>query len=192
MTNLPLRQWKPQLDLVIVARGACSMLLGAAVFTIGIRAEAQRPVAVGISAGAAIPIADLGESHSTGFTVVAHLGMNIPRVPLGIRLEGFWNTSAARAEGIVVDNGDMRIAGGNVNVVYDFGGARIRPYVIGGVGAYNAKYVGATSVDFGINAGVGSRIRLVGLNTFAEARFHRISDDDRQFRFVPVTLGVEF
>ncbi len=154
-------------------------------------AEAQRPFTVGLSAGAAIPLSDLSDSHKVGYNAAAHLGINMPASAVGFRLEGFYNKFAGKDEGVST-NEDVRIAGGNVNITYAFGGVGMRPYVIGGVGSYNVKADGGASrTDFGINAGVGAKFQLSGLGTFVEARLHTISGDP-QLQFVPITFGIEF
>ncbi len=168
-----------------------AFVVGAALVAGASTAEAQRPFTVGLSAGAAIPLSDLSDSHKVGYNAAAHLGINMPASPVGFRLEGFYNKFAGQDEGVFT-NEDVRIAGGNVNITYAFGGLGLRPYVIGGVGSYNIKADGGESrTDFGINAGVGAKFQLSGLGTFVEARLHTVSGDP-QLQFVPITFGIEF
>jgi len=168
-----------------------AFVVGAALVAGASTAEAQRPFTVGLSAGASIPLSDLSDSHKVGYNAAAHLGINMPMSPVGFRLEGFYNKFAGQDEGVFT-NPDRRIAGGNVNITYAFGGMGMRPYVIGGVGSYNVKDDGGASrTDFGINAGVGAKFQLSGLGTFVEARLHTISGDP-QLQFVPITFGIEF
>ena len=168
-----------------------AFVVGAALVAGASTAEAQRPFTVGLSAGAAIPLSDLSDSHKVGYNAAAHLGITMPASPVGFRLEGFYNKFAGQDEGIFT-NEDLRIAGGNVNITYAFGGLGLRPYVIGGVGSYNVKADGGDSrTDFGINAGLGAKFQLSGLGTFVEARLHSISGDD-QIQFIPITFGIEF
>lgn len=163
-------------------------VVGAALTTAASTAEAQRPFSIGLSAGAAIPLSDLSDSHKVGYNAAAHLGINMPASPIGFRLEGFYNSF----QGDFM-NEEARIAGGNVNITYAFGGTGMRPYVIGGVGSYNVKRndIPPSRTDFGINAGVGAKFQLSGLGTFVEARLHTISGDD-QLQYVPITFGIEF
>jgi opacity protein-like surface antigen len=168
-----------------------AFVVGAAVLAGASSAEAQRPVTIGLSAGASIPLSDLSDTHKVGYNAAAHLGINMPLSPVGFRFEGFYNNFAGQDEG-VLPNRDKRIAGGNVNITYAFGGVGMRPYVIGGVGSYNVKEEGLESrTDFGINAGFGAKFQLSGLGTFVEARLHTISGDP-QLQFVPITFGIEF
>lgn len=166
-----------------------AFIVGAALVAGASTAEAQRPFTVGLSAGASIPLSDLSDSHKVGYNAAAHLGINMPMSPVGFRLEGFYNKFAVQEELL---DADLRIAGGNVNITYAFGGMGLRPYLIGGVGSYNVKPDGGESrTDFGINAGVGAKFQLSGLGTFVEARLHTISGDP-QLQFVPITFGIEF
>ena len=168
-----------------------AFVLGAALVVGASTAEAQRPFTVGLSGGAAIPLSDLSDSHKVGYNAAAHLGINMPASPIGFRLEGFYNKFAGQ-DLTVGSEPDLRIAGGNVNITYAFGGTGMRPYVIGGVGSYNIKpEVGASAAEFGINAGLGAKFQLSGLGTFVEARLHTVSGDD-QIQFVPITFGIEF
>lgn len=167
------------------------LAVGAAMMAAASTAEAQRPLTIGLSGGAAIPLSDLSDSHKVGYNAAAHLGINMPASPVGFRLEGFYNKFAGQDEG-VFRNEDIRVAGGNVNVLYNFGGVGLRPYVIGGVGSYNVKADGGqSSTDFGINAGVGAKFQLAGFGTFVEARLHTISGDP-ELQYVPITFGIEF
>ncbi|MEX1186294.1 MAG: outer membrane beta-barrel protein [Gemmatimonadaceae bacterium] len=168
-----------------------AFVVGAALVVGASSAEAQRPFTIGLSAGASLPLSDLSDSHKVGYNAAAHLGINMPMSPVGFRLEGFYNKFAGQdlTGGSIPD---LRVAGGNVNITYAFGGVGMRPYVIGGVGSYNVKADGGESrTDFGINAGVGAKFQLSGLGTFVEARLHTISGDP-QLQFVPITFGIEF
>ena len=168
-----------------------AFVLGVALVASASTAEAQRPFTVGLSGGASIPLSDLSDTHKVGYNAAAHLGINMPASAVGFRLEGFYNKFAGQDEGVFT-NEDVRIAGGNVNITYAFGGTGMLPYVIGGVGSDNIKPYGGTSrTEFGINAGVGAKFQLSGLGTFVEARLHTISGDP-QLQFVPITFGIEF
>ena len=153
-------------------------------------AQAQKPVSIGVSGGIAVPLSDLGDTHDMGYNGAAHLSFAMPASPLSFRAEGFYNNFSGKDGTIPVP--DMKIVGGAVNILYNFGGVGIRPYVIGGVGSYNVKLDGGnSSTELGINAGFGAKFMLGTLATFAEARLHTVSGDD-QLQFIPVTFGIEF
>jgi hypothetical protein len=157
---------------------------------VGPTAEAQRAIGVGVAGGVSVPVSALRESHKTGYNAEAHVGVDIPLLPVAFRLEGFYNRLEPTAIGII-GGGDIRIVGGSANLLYCFTFMGIRPYAIGGVGIYQVKYVAGSPVDIGYNGGLGAEFQFSGLRPFIEARLHTISDE-RRFRFVPVTLGLDF
>lgn len=184
---------EPGPDLLTARYVRAGFIIGAAFLAAAMESEAQKPLSFGISAGAALPVSDLSESHAIGFNAGAHVSFNVPVLPVAVRLEGSYSTFPARAEDIVgLRDGGIRIAGAAGNVVYSFGGLGMRPYIIAGAGVYNSSYIRGSTTDIAFSGGLGSRFTLGGFDSFAEARLHRISDDDRNFRFMPVTFGVDF
>jgi len=150
-------------------------------------AAAQNPMTIGISGGVSLPLSDLSDTHETGWNVTGGIGFGMPASNLGFRFEGFYNSFNAET-----GSGDLRIAGGAVNALYNLSTGGIRLYVINGVGAYNQRVTGsASSTDFGINAGAGIKFALGALNTYVEARLHSVSGDPQR-QFVPIVFGVEF
>jgi hypothetical protein len=70
----------------------------------------------------------------------------------------------------------------------------VRPYAIGGIGAYKfgASNGGSGDTNFGFNLGGGITIPLSGFNTFIEARYTRVSGDGGSTSYVPITFGIMF
>ena len=155
-------------------------------------AQSTKPISLGISAGAAIPVSDLGDDFNTGWNATVSLGLNSVGTPLGIRFDGMYNGLSPK-DG--VDLPDIKIAGANANLVYALPGTGIRPYLIGGAGAYGLK-VDAPNRDwdtkFGLNGGIGASFPLSGFNTFVEARLHHVFTDNTATQFIPVTFGNSF
>lgn len=151
-------------------------------------AQAQGPLRVGVAAGVSVPISDLGDTHETGWNATGLVNYQFPASNAGVRFEAFYNGFSGKGS---VPN--LRIAGGGVNLFYNLGGIGVRPYVIGGVGAYNKKLTGFDGeTDIGFNAGLGAKLPLGTLNTFLEARLHSVSGDPEQWQFIPITFGIEF
>lgn len=172
----------------MLKRIVSGIALGAALMLSTEVAQAQRPITLGISGGLALPTSDMADTHEMGWNLAAALNYNIPMSNLGFRFEGFWNQFSGEGS-----NPDLRIVGGTVNAFYHLGGIGIRPYVIGGVGSYNAKLEGFESTtDLGINAGAGLKFALAGMNAFTEARVHAVDTDGGDYQFVPIVFGVEF
>lgn len=164
-----------------------------ALFASTTSAQSSRPVTLGISAGASIPIGDFGDVYNTGFNGTASLGFNSVGTPLGLRIDGMYNKFGGRDD-LIVPRPDYTIFGANANLVYSLPGQGIRPYLIGGGGIYGQKpdVNGAETIsDFGVNGGIGAAFPLSGFNTFIEARLHHIFSDVST-QFIPVTFGISF
>ncbi|HZK79227.1 MAG TPA: outer membrane beta-barrel protein [Gemmatimonadaceae bacterium] len=155
-------------------------------------AQSTKPVSLGISAGAAIPVSDLGNDYSTGWNGTVSLGFNSYGSPLGFRVDGMYNSMSAQ-DGVNLP--DIKISSANANLVYALPGTGIRPYLIGGAGVYGLKrdFAGAsTNTKLGLNGGVGASFPLSGFNTFVEARLHHVFSDNVATQFIPVTFGISF
>jgi hypothetical protein len=157
-------------------------------------ASAQaRPVSLGVTGGASVPTGDRGDGLQTGFNVGGLLEVAPAVSPVGLRLEGGYH----RFDYSGGVNGNDRLITGIANGVVKFPGSVARPYLIGGVGAYNlGGETNGTSRDsetnIGLNGGVGIDIPLSGIATFVEARYHTVFRDDRNFTMLPISVGIRF
>lgn len=156
------------------------------------QAQSTKPVSLGISAGVAIPISDLGNDYSTGWNGTVSLGFNSYGSPVGFRVDGMYNSMSPQSG---VNLPDVKISSANANIVYALPGTGIRPYLIGGAGIYGMKrdFSGAsTTTKLGLNGGIGAAFPLSGFNTFVEARLHHVFSDNVATQFIPVTFGISF
>jgi hypothetical protein len=149
-------------------------------------------VAVNVALGAALPMGDAADGYEMGYNVSAGVGIKPPLAPLGVRVEGMFNSFGAKG----TSNVSTRVMGVTANGTFTL---VPQAYLIFGVGMYNSKLTnlpaGVTSdasTDFGFNGGVGVNIPLTGFGTYVEARFHHISGDGGNFQFVPLTFGIKF
>lgn len=172
-----------------------------------------KPISIGISGGAAIPMGDLSSGSSSGYTgantgynVTGSLAVAVPVVPFGLRADvaynsfGTKNVSFPANLGNTAYNADARVLGVTANLVLSVPLPEpvVHPYLIGGAGVYNVRLApfgsGASSSqsNFGFNLGAGVTIPLTGFNTFIEARYHRVSQNNGSLAFIPITIGVMF
>ena len=151
-----------------------------------------KPVQVGVAVGGAFPQSDFGNSFNTGFNITGMLGINVPLLPVGFRIDAAYNQFGAKGISTV----NAKIAGVSGNVLFGIPGAVIvSPYLIGGVGYYRVSSSATGSVasnDFGFNVGAGVKVPLLVFSTFIEARYTRVSETGGSTSFVPVTVGVMF
>ena len=146
---------------------------------------------IGAAAGVAIPTGDLGNTTNTGYNVTLAVGFRPTYVPLGVRLEAAYNQFGFQGGG-----GNVNIPAFTGNLVYSFPSTSFTPYAIGGAGLYrtNVDVSGGGSAGenhFGFNVGGGVKIPLsTSFETYAEARWNRVTMNGGSFSFVPITVGI--
>jgi hypothetical protein len=148
-----------------------------------------------VAAGAALPMGDASDALEMGYNATVGLGIKPPIAPLGVRIEGMFNSFAYKDNLFNLDA--QRIIAGTANVTLS-GPALPMAYLIGGVGMYNSSVSVSTgtapdgSTDFGFNLGAGLNFPLTGFSTFLEARYHHIPVDGGSMKFLPITFGIKF
>ena len=174
------------------------ILITAALFPIS-ALVAQRPVAIGVAGGVSAPQGRLGDGSDIGWHALATLSLSSVMLPIGIRLDAAYNRfSFSQDAGDVVRDGYQGVGSLTANLSYrlPMWNSPLSPYLIGGMGAYRSRCsdapicVGDTS--FGWNAGLGTKLYVLGFRSFLEARYHRTERLGTDVHFIPVTFGIVF
>jgi hypothetical protein len=161
----------------------------------------QKTFALGVGGGAAIPVGKLSNTQDTGYNGIIALAMGVAELPIGIRLDGIYNTLLNNKQltpGGGKFSSDLRVMGVLANLIFAFSGTNAKPYVIVGGGLYNTKpdTTAAKSENyFGVNAGLGATFGIGPFATFVESRYHSISRKAAKggvMQFVPITVGLMF
>ncbi len=160
-------------------------------------AQAQAGLSLGLGAGAVVPTGSMADAYSLGWTGQASLRVKPAVSPVGFQLDGFYSRL-----GFESGDGHSRMLGGTANAVFAFPSAAVaRPYLIGGVGLYNAKTASFDSeTKFGANAGAGFDLKLGSAALYAEGRFHAIfkgavdaqTFDETTAYMIPLTVGLRW
>jgi hypothetical protein len=173
--------------------GALTIVVGAATSS-----RAQSIYTIGANAGLVVPVSDLGNVTSSGYTIAATLGMHAPLTPISFRAEGSFTELPFKD---TFGNGDKhRIYGFALDAAYNLGTASATGglYLTGGLGYFGSKdtnisFFGDTQTtwDIGVNAGLGYYLPLSGFTVYFEGRYRNIFSDTHQVMF-PITVGVAF
>ncbi|MDP9201782.1 MAG: porin family protein [Gemmatimonadota bacterium] len=148
----------------------------------------SNPFQIGAAAGIAFPSGDLGNAVNTGYNVTLAVGYKPMLTPIGVRVEAAYNEFGGQAGG-----GNINIPAFTGNLVYALPGVSFSPYVIGGAGLYtpNIDVNGGRENRFGFNIGGGIKIPLSSsFETFVEARYNRVTVDNGNLSFIPITVGI--
>lgn len=169
----------------------------AAAALLSLAAAAPTQAQLSIAGGPTFAMGTLGDATEMGYHAQGSFGLSLPLFPISLRVDGAWNQFPESDT-----EGDFRVISGTANAIFSIPSIAITPYVIGGLGAYSARWsddstAGAlagneSSTEIGANVGVGVRLGLPGLAAFAEARLHNLFNDGDAIRFVPVSVGLRF
>jgi hypothetical protein len=166
------------------------------------RAQLGPTYTLGANAGLVVPVSDLSNFTSSGYTIAATLGMHQSLSPLAFRFEGSftelpWSDNAGNS------GAKHRVYGFSLDGIFNLGQASTNGglYATGGVGYFGWKDTGLqtffgsnetqTTWDFGINAGLGYYLPLSGFTVYFEGRYRYIFSNPGQAMF-PITVGVAF
>jgi opacity protein-like surface antigen len=154
--------------------------------------SAQRPIKLGIAGGVSVPRADLSDD-GLSWHALATVALSTLMQPIGLRLDvAHWQST--QPEGLARRN---TLSSGTLNVTYrlPMTDSPMSPYVITGLGLYRTDCslpACEASNHFGWNAGGGTKINVLGLLTFVEARYHSANAGAGRVAHVPITIGLMF
>ena len=171
---------------------AAALILVAAVTT---AAEAQASSRAGVSAGLSLPMGDWGDVVGMGFTVGGQYAFALGSSKASLRINADYSRFGGE-DAAGTDNGSM--IGGVVNVVYPIqASAAWKPYILGGLGFYQAKVenTGGGSNDdsaLAFNVGAGYEFKLGNSNLFTEVRYLSVQTDGSSANTLPIVIGLRF
>lgn len=148
----------------------------------------SNPFQIGGAAGIAFPTGTLGDVANTGYNVTLAVGYKPMLTPIGVRVEAAYNEFGAEG-----GFEKINIPAFTGNLVFALPGISFSPYIIGGAGLYtpNVGVGNDRENHFGFNVGGGIKIPLSSsFETFVEARYNRVSLDNDNLSFIPITVGI--
>ena len=159
-------------------------------------ALAQRPLKLGLAGGVSLPSADLAAGAGPGWNALATLALSTLMQPIGLRLD-VAHAEFAFDEPSPLGPGNQRVSSATLNATYrlPMTDSPMSPYVITGLGLYRIDCSLAAceaSDHFGWNAGGGTKINILGMLTFVEARYHSANVGSGRVAYIPVTFGLLF
>lgn len=152
-----------------------------------------KPFQLGVAGGGSLPMSDLSNTTNTGYNGTVAMAINLPFIPVGLRVDGAYNGFSEKAAG----GAKLHVMSATGNVVWSLPSIGLSPYLIGGAGLYRPTvtapgFPSTSENHFGWNAGAGVNLPLSVINAFVEARYNRISVNGSKMEFVPVTFGIMF
>ena len=174
-------------------------LVATGLLTVGLAAPAaaQARGYVGFGGGLSIPTSNFGDVYKTGWLGQVIAGITSANGMLGGRIDGMYVRHSVDAP---VGEGSVALLGANADLVVSPGNAaaKLRPYLLGGVGFFNSKpEAGSTEFDsqtkFAFNIGAGLSIKAgAKMSVFLEGRYISVQTDPTSSGFIPIAIGLRF
>jgi opacity protein-like surface antigen len=167
-------------------------------------------ISIGLGGGVSVPVSDASDAFKTGFNGQGFVRFNLHQLPIQPRLDFTFSKFDVKDVHLQAPgaSGTGQIFAGIANVQFALThSGPVRPYIVGGVGAYNTKtdisgvpnVSGTSSTDFGINAGAGTVFKLGSVvSGYVEGRIDNVYSSKSglintdQVKVVPVTFGIVF
>lgn len=165
-------------------------------------AQTTRAISVGAGGGLSLPMGDLGKAVESGYTVAGHIFLAPASMTmLSFRGDVSYDSWKGKGASATVDANSSSMGFlGNALVTLGESNAAMRPYLLGGGGAYRLKSTGeVANVEYestvtkpGIQIGAGANFKLSGFSTFLEAKYVNVFTEGSSTGYVPITFGVRF
>jgi Outer membrane protein beta-barrel domain len=148
----------------------------------------------GVGGGLTMPLGNFGDVDKTGWHVLGVLQLPISQSPIHLRFDAMYGQTSHKSG---FGSGNTTLTGATADLLYHLGdhAAKVRPYVLGGLGFYNADFGGGsgnseTKLAFGLGGGI-----LFGVGTmhaFLETRYMSVQTTGSSLTFLPISLGLMF
>jgi len=170
------------------------VLLAVMALVVAARPASAQSIRWGLGAGLLMPMGDYADFDKMGYTAGLGGTYYLPG-GVGIRADVSYATSSEKSG---VTDHTTKIMGGMASVVYAFGAAGPKPYIMGGLGLSNVKFsaggtdASETKVSFGLGAGIAFPLGTGGNRLFAESRYTSVSTSGSSTTFLPLVVGISF
>ncbi|HKO15494.1 MAG TPA: outer membrane beta-barrel protein [Gemmatimonadaceae bacterium] len=161
---------------------------------------AQRLLSIGLGGGVSVPQGDLSGDANTGWHALGAIVLSTPMQPLGLRADVAYNRFAFNSgtQAVAGGSGYETVGSATLNATYrlPMPGTPMSPYLLAGLGGYRTdcslEAACGAATHFGWNAGLGTKLYVLGFRSFVEARYHRTSRGGSSVSYFPVTVGLLF
>ncbi len=157
--------------------------------------EAQSKLSFGAGGGLTLPLGDFGDAAKLGWHGMALVGYQPAASKIGFRGDIMYGSHGLE-QGV---DGSFKLAGAMASITYAFQSkGSIKPYVLGGVGLFNAKididnFGSDDETKLAVGGGFGIKFRAGSdASFFAEGRFVNVFTSDNSTNFIPLTFGIQF
>jgi hypothetical protein len=176
----------------LVRFGMLALALGLFV-TPALHAQAQptEGIRFGVGGGLILPMGNYADVDKAGWHVLGLLQLPISHSPIHLRFDAMYGQTSHKSG---FGSGNTTLTGATADLLYHLGNsaAKVRPYVLGGLGFYNVDVGGTSESKLAIGGGGGILFGVGTMHAFLEGRYMSVQTSGSSINFLPISLGVMF
>ena len=174
-----------QFGSLILALGLC------AAPALQAQSQPTEGIRFGVGGGLSLPMGTFGDIDKAGWHLLGLIQLPIAQSPIHLRFDAMYGQTSHKAA-----SGNTTLTGATADLLYHLGdrAASVRPYILGGLGVYNADFGGAgnSSTKFAFGFGGGILFGIGTMHAFLEGRYISVQTSGSSLNFVPISLGIMF
>jgi hypothetical protein len=158
---------------------------------LGAQNQPTEGIRFGVGGGLILPMGNYADVDKAGWNLLGVIQLPISRSPIHLRFDAMYGQTSHKS---TFGSGNTTLTGATGDLLYHLGehAAKVRPYVLGGLGVYNVDAGGSSETDFTFGFGGGILFGIGTMHAFLEGRYMRVQASGASLPFVPVTFGVMF
>jgi hypothetical protein len=145
----------------------------------------------GVGGGLTMPLGNYGDFDKAGWNLVGVLQLPISQSPIHLRFDAMYGQTSHKSG---LGSGSTTLTGATADLLYHLGdrAAKVRPYVLGGLGFYNVDAFGSSNSKLAFGLGGGILFGVGTMHAFLEGRYMSVQTSGSSLNFLPISVGVMF
>lgn len=143
----------------------------------------------GVGGGLTLPMGNYADIDKTGWHLLGLIQFPISQSPIHLRFDAMYGQTSHKSGG-----NSTTLTGATADLLYHLGdrAAKVRPYVLGGLGFYNVDAFGSSQSKVAFGFGGGILFGVGTMHAFLEGRYMSVQTSGSSLNFLPISLGVMF
>ena len=144
----------------------------------------------GVGGGLTLPMGTYGDFDKAGWNLVGLIQFPISRSPIHLRFDAMYGQTSHKSPA----SGNTTLTGATADLLYHLGdrAAKVRPYVLGGLGFYSVDVGGTSESKLAFGLGGGILFGVGTMHAFLEGRYMSVQTSGSSTNFLPISVGVMF
>jgi len=174
-----------QLGSLVVALAVCAAPV------LHAQSQPTEGIRFGVGGGLTLPMGNYADFDKAGWHLLGLIQVPISHSPVHFRADAMYGQTSHKSG---LGSGNTTLTGATADLLYHLGdrAAKVRPYVLGGLGFYSVDVGGASESKLAFGFGGGILFGVGTMHAFLEGRYMSVQTSGSSLNFLPISLGVMF